>query len=94
MSIFTLNNTTTSTDIIHHSVGDVVIQSNGVFGGATLTLEYSNEDTMPFHALDDFSMTVNDEKWVALADTSNFRLTLTGATGTTDVKVSVLRRRL
>jgi hypothetical protein len=92
MSIFTLNNTTSSTDIVHHIVGDIVVQSSGVFNGAVVSFEYSNEEGMPFHILDDFSMTTSDEKLMAIANSSNFRLIVTGATATTDIKISILRR--
>lgn len=92
MSLFTLNNTITETDILHNIVGDVVIQAHGTFDSATLSLEYS-QDGLPFITLDDFSITKNDAVFITLADSSNYKIKLNNSIGSTEVQVSILSRR-
>lgn len=92
MSLFTLNNTITESDMIHHIVGDIVIQANGTFDSATLSLEYS-QDGLPFVTLDDFSITKNDAVIITLADSSNYKIKLNNSISSTEVQVSILGRR-
>lgn len=95
MSLFTLNNTTTESEIFRHTVSDVVVQASGTFSGATLVLEYSQEG-LPFHTLDldDFSIIEDDVLRVSLADNCTYKFKLINTSSSSSVQVSVLRRRL
>ncbi len=65
------------------------VQAAGVFDGATLTLEVS-QDGLPFYSLTDFTVTTPSIMKGLIPFGSRYRFVLANSTGSTSVSVSLL----
>ncbi|MBK2124815.1 hypothetical protein [Fangia hongkongensis] len=86
---FTLTQANPESEIFSHSGGEIQVQSAGTYGGATINMSVAQDD-LTFVVLDDFSMTKDDVLNVNIKANSKYKFSLTSATGSTNIEVSII----
>lgn len=88
--LYTLTEAAPQTELLQHDGGPIQVQVAGTFGSATVQLLVS-QDQLPLMALSDFAITEASILQVNLLKSPvSYAFAVTGATGTTDLQVSVL----
>lgn len=84
-----LTQANTESETFLHNGGVVQVEASGVFNGATVKMETS-QDELTFVVLSNFTMTGNDVLRVNMQPGTKYKFSIISAGGSTDIAVSII----
>ncbi len=87
---FTLTQASPTSDTFKHNGGTIQTLAVGTFDGATMNMETTQDDVGSFVTLDDYAQTADHNLLVDLQPGTQYKFSLSGATGSSSVEVSII----